>query len=146
MLSLLLSGVRLSAALVPSSFTPRSVTARLLLQTPGQGDAAAAIRGLLQKFADAYSAKDAAAIKLMFRGANEAQLKRRFADTKRLRVEVQDCKQIEFNGNVASLSCTWSLDYEGKVGGPQPRRSSPMPFVLEKGPDGWTIISQGTGS
>src|SRR3954462_4873372 len=86
-LALMWPGVTLSAALVPSTLHPRlSAAGRLLWQSPGQGDDAAAIRERLQRFADAYSAKDAAAIKSMFRGANETQLKRRFADTKRLRV------------------------------------------------------------
>ena len=142
-LTLTWSGATPFAALVASSLNQRlSAAGRILLQSPG-GDDAAAIRGLLQRFADAYTAKDASAIKSMFRDANETLLKRQFADMRRLRVELQECQPIEFKGNVASVSCTWSVEYEAKVGAPQPRTTRAKAFVLEKVPGGWTIKSQG---
>jgi len=97
------------------------------------------VRGVLQKYADAYSRLDAAAAQAVWPSVNRSALTRAFGNLSEQSVALDSCI-VDVSDVTARANCNGSSTWQPKVGGggrkTDARRWS---FDLAKGPNGWTI-------
>jgi ketosteroid isomerase-like protein len=126
------------AQVAPESPAPVRSAPPVIPPTPVNEEPA--IAAVLQAYADAYSGRDAAAVRRVYPTVNEQALRQFFSESKSYQVQIQD-RQISVSGTEATVSCTWASVFEGEVGGRQ-RRAQKVVLGLKKSDGRWFIVSR----
>jgi tetratricopeptide (TPR) repeat protein/predicted Ser/Thr protein kinase len=99
-----------------------------------------AIRAVLKAYTDAYSARDANAVKRVFPTVNVQALQQSFSGLRTLQVRIPD-PEIMITGTTATVAGTWVSVYLGQVGGEQ-RASPKIVLRLQKSAGTWVVIER----
>jgi len=95
---------------------------------------------VLVAYATAFSSLDPAAVKRVYPGLDEQQLRRSFSDLRSQRMQVQ-IANITIKGSAATVSGTVETVVTPQVGRQQ-RDSRPAQFRLEKANGTWVIVER----
>jgi hypothetical protein len=124
-----------------SGDAPEAVPASLARRSdePATPSEAELVRGVLHRYADAYTRLDAAAAQAVWPSVNRAALSRAFGDLAEQEIALGTCN-IDVRDAVARASCAGSATWAPKVGSGGARTDTRRwSFELHKSNDGWLI-------
>ena len=99
------------------------------------------VRGVLQRYREAYADLDARAARAVWPRVDEAALARAFDGLRSQQITFNDCN-LELDGEAASAKCRGSMRYVPKIGSADPRIEPRVwNFSLRKQGTDWTIES-----
>lgn len=99
------------------------------------------MRAVLNGYASAYSALDAAAAQRVWPGVNRAALARAFESLASQQITLNDCR-VEVGGTTANARCAGTATWSPKIGGGGTHREARQwTFELERARGGWQIVS-----
>ena len=131
---------RVSEPTVAPSATTPSVASPPPVAVP-RADETTAVRGVLDRYAAAYTSLDAAAARQVWPGVDEAMLARAFDGLASQRVSLGDCR-IDVTGETARASCAGASTWAPKVGDTAPRTDRrAWSFDLTRAGGDWRILS-----
>jgi hypothetical protein len=105
---------------------------------PKGPDDVALVRGILDKYADAYTRLDADAAKAVWPSVNRAALSRAFNGLNEQRIAFSDCAVL-VHSTLARATCSGSTTWAPKIGGGARTDTRRWAFDLEKSGDDWII-------
>jgi len=117
----------------PTSGSPEPTT-----PPPKKEDDAALVRGILDRYAEAYTHLDADAAKAVWPSVNRAALSRAFNGLNEQRIAFNDCS-VDVRSTQARATCSGSTTWEPKIGGGPRTDTRRWAFDLEKSGDAWII-------
>jgi hypothetical protein len=133
-----LEPVRLASAPTASAGLPATTDAvdSMPIEPPQDG----AIRGTLDRYADAYSQLDADAAQRVWPMVNRDALSRAFESLESQRVSLGDCR-IQVDGTSARARCAGTATWTPKVGSGEHTDERSWTFELSKDAGRWQIVS-----
>jgi hypothetical protein len=105
---------------------------------PKTPDDADLVRGILARYADAYTRLDADAAKAVWPSVNRAALSRAFSGLNEQRIAFKDCS-VDVRSAEARATCSGSTTWEPKIGGGARTDMRRWAFDLRKNGDAWII-------
>jgi hypothetical protein len=117
----------------PTSGSPEPTT-----PPPKKEDDAALVRGILDRYAEAYTHLDADAAKAVWPSVNRAALSRAFNGLNEQRIAFNDCS-VDVRSTQARATCSGSTTWEPKIGGGPRTDTRRWAFDLEKSGDALII-------
>ena len=105
---------------------------------PRRPDDVSLVRGILDKYADAYTRLDADAAKAVWPSVNRTALSRAFSGLNEQRIAFSDCSVL-VHSTEARATCSGSTTWEPKIGGGARTDVRRWAFDLEKSGTDWVI-------
>jgi hypothetical protein len=108
------------------------------VSVPKTPDDETLVRGILDRYAEAYTRLDADAAKAVWPSVNRAALSRAFDGLTEQRVAFSDCS-VDVRNTQARATCSGATTWEPKIGGGARTDAHRWAFNLEKSGNGWVI-------